>query len=153
MTRRAWTDYTSVRHIQPPLIAPEPLAEAQPKRRRPGSVRKIDPREVDIQKIIFDALVLHPSVGRIERCNTGAGRLMRKDGTTGRFVRFGSKGQGDLEGWLNDGRKLLIEVKRPSTRNHVSGDQQDRIDCVRSCGGVAGVATSVEEAFAIVEGR
>lgn len=50
------------------------------------------------------------------------------------------------------GRVLFIEVKRPSTRNRKRDEHQRvRAACVRRHGGVSGVATSEEEALALLE--
>lgn len=148
--RRAWSDFAAARAVQPPLFEPP----AQPARRARGKVRhKAEPKERDIHKLILDALRLHPAVARIERTNTGAGRFAGKDGKAGRFVRFGFKGQADLSGVASDGRVIAIEVKRPRTRGKLSVEQRDYLDLVRSTGGLAGVAASVAEAVAIVEGR
>lgn len=48
------------------------------------------------------------------------------------------------------GRFLGIEVKRPTTRTHTSKKQKAWLAVVRRFGGVTGVATSVEEAMALV---
>jgi hypothetical protein len=149
MTRRAWTDLLAARHVQPPLFEALP---AQPKRRKPGTVRRVEPREVELQKLILAALRLHPKVARIERTNTGAGRFLRRDGTAGRFVRFGFAGQSDLSGMSKCGRVIAIEIKRRSTRNDVSEHQRAYLDQVRAAGGFAGVACSVEDAYEILEG-
>lgn len=148
MSRRSWTDYVADRHVQPALFDPP----AQPKRRRPGTVKPRQPKEVDLQRVILKALQLHPLVARIERTNTGAGRFVGQDGKAGRFVRYGFKGQADLTGLAKDGRHIAIEVKRPQTRNALRPDQRVYLDQVREAGGIAGVATCVEEAFALVEG-
>lgn len=150
MTRRAWTDFIATQHVQPALFD----APAQPKRKANGKTRhRRDPLERDIQRVILEALRLHPNVARIERTNTGAGRFVGKDGKAGRFVRFGFQGQADLTGVAKDGRVIAIEVKRPRTRKDVSPEQRAYLDQVREAGGYAGVATCVEEAFAVVEGR
>ena len=150
MTRRAWSDYVATQHVQPPLFEPP----AQPKRRVKGKARhRRDPLEKDIQKLILAALRLHPMVARIERTNTGAGKLMGKGGGTSRFIRFGFPGQPDLSGLATDGRVIAIEIKRHSTRNNVSPEQRAYLDQVRDAGGYAGVATSVEEAFALLEAQ
>ena len=148
MSRRAWTDYVASQHMQPQLFD-EP---AQPKRRANGVKQRarLDPLERDIQKIILQALKLHPKVACIERTNTGSGRFMRKDGTAGRYVSFGFKGQADLTGVAKDGRVIAIEVKRPKTRNNLSPEQKSYLAQIREAGGYAGVATSVAEAFAIL---
>jgi hypothetical protein len=49
------------------------------------------------------------------------------------------------------GRFLAIEVKRPSTRNRTTAEQRRWIAVVQQFGGVAGVATSVEEAMVLAE--
>jgi hypothetical protein len=50
------------------------------------------------------------------------------------------------------GRLLAIEVKRPHTRNAKRDEHQRRwMKVVQQFGGVAGVATSVEEAFALLK--
>lgn len=111
-----------------------------------------EPLESAIQKTILAALRLHPLVKHAERVNVGAGRFARKDGSAGRFVRYGRNGQSDICGRMKDGRELAIEVKRPSNKNGATAAQLDYIADVQSGGGVAGVAWSVETALAIVEG-
>ena len=70
----------------------------------------------------------------------------------GRFVRFGSKGMSDIIGVLpprletnnrNFGRFLAIEVKRPGQQP--TPYQAGFLDQVRKAGGVAFVATSVQD--------
>lgn len=149
--RAAWSDFAASRTLQPVLFDAAALAQVQPKRRRRGTVKKLEPKEVDLQRVILEALRLHPRVADIERINVLAGRLLGKDGKAGRFVRSCRKGNVDLQGMAIDGKKIAIEVKRPSTRMDVSDEQRAFLDAVRAAGGYAGVATSVEEAFAIVE--
>ena len=97
---------------------------------------------------------LHTPFARIERNNVSAGGLLGKDGTSASpFMRSCRKGRVVLDGFPVDGRIIAIEVKRPSTRNTMTPEQQEYLDQVRRAGGLAGVATCVEEAFAIVEGR
>lgn len=154
MNRRAWTDYMSTASVQPPLIDQASLsASPQPKRRRPGTVRRPAIPERDIQKAILQALSLLPIVARIERINVMAGRLIGKDGKPSRFMRSCRRGRVDLDGFTRDGRVIAIEVKRPQTRTNLTIEQTEYLDAVRAAGGVAGVATSVEEAVAIVEGK
>ncbi len=50
-----------------------------------------------------------------------------------------------------NGRLLGIEVKRPSTRNNLSDDQKRWARSVLAAGAMCGVATTVEEAWALVE--
>lgn len=143
--RRAWTDFAAS-VLQAPLFA----APTQPARRKRGTLAPPRPRETEVQKLILDALLVHPKVAWIERTNTGAGRFVGRDGKPGRFVRYGFRGQSDLSGMLRDGRVLAIEVKRPN--KDLSPKQAQHLARVRAGGGVAGVARSVEDAFRIVEG-
>ena len=107
MTRRAWTDYLATQAIQPALFEPT----AQPKKRAKGKSRPTHaPLEKDIQRIILAALHLHPKVARIERTNTGAGKLLGKNGGHSRFIRFGFPGQPDITGLATDGRVIAIEI-------------------------------------------
>jgi len=152
-SRRAWTDFADRQHVQPALIDPAPLARAQPKRRRPGSIKKPVILERDIQKVILQALSLHPLVARIERINVMAGRLIGRDGKPSRFMRSCRRGRVDLDGISCDGRVIAIEVKKPSERHKVTDEQRAYLDQVAAVGGISGVACSVEDALAIVEGR
>lgn len=77
------------------------------------------------------------------RTNTGAGRLLRRDGTLGQFLRFGFPGCPDILGQLPDGRLLAIEVKRPSGR--VRPEQQAFLDRATLGGAVAQVVRSVDD--------
>ncbi len=146
------TDLLSVAGSQPALFDVSAISKAQPRRRRPGTAKRPDPLETDIIRMILEGLRRHPAVCRIERSNTGAGRLMQ-NGKPGRFVRFGFVGQPDITGMSRDGRVIAIEVKRRTTRKNVSEAQMAYLEAVIQAGGLAGVATNVEEAFAIVEGR
>jgi hypothetical protein len=151
--RRQWSDFVAASAVQPPLFDPDQMAAAQPKRRRAGTVKKPVIPERDIQRVILQALALHPLVERIERINVMAGRLLGKDGVSAsRFMRSCRKGRVDLDGFTTDGRVIAIEVKRPETRNKLTPEQQEYLDQVRRAGGLAGVATCYDEAAAIVEG-
>ncbi len=68
----------------------------------------------------------------------------------GRPVKFGlAVGSGDLIGiWPPDGKFISIEVKKPGKK--ADPKQTAFIDAVRRKGGIAGVATSVDEALAIL---
>ena len=67
-----------------------------------------------------------------------------------RAVRLAAPGVSDLIGWAPGGRFAAIEVKAP--RGRLTDEQAAFIELVRRSGGVAGVARSVEEARAILEG-
>lgn len=110
---------------------------------------KPEPLESDIQAQILRALKIHPAVAWCGRFNSGAQVI--GEGKSRRFVRFSTvKGLSDILGQLVDGRMLAIEVKRPSGR--VTEDQMAFISMVANSGGVAFVARSVAEAWAILDG-
>lgn len=102
-------------------------------------------REKRIQDEILIALNGIYLSGRFWRNETGV--YMTRDG---RWVTAGlCRGSSDIIG-LVDGRFVAIEVK--SKIGRVSSDQQRFIDIVIESGGIAGVARSIDEAVAIVEG-
>lgn len=148
-SRQAWTDkLAGSSFLQPALFdAPE-----QPKRRRPGSISKPVLLEKQIKTMIVKALELHPLVARVAVIGTSAGSLLRPGGSKSPWRRWGEPGTPDLCGKLKDGRVFRIEVKTPARRNTVTEEQQERLLETVLAGGLAGVATSIEEAFAIVEG-
>ena len=49
-----------------------------------------------------------------------------------------------------EGRFIGIEVKKPTTRNTITLRQQATLDMITQAGGIAGVATSVEEALVLL---
>ena len=68
-----------------------------------------------------------------------------------RAVRLAAPGVSDLIGWTEGGRFVAIEVKAP--RGRLTDEQAAFIELVRRSGGLAGVARSVDDARAILEGR
>ena len=72
------------------------------------------------------------------RNNTGAAKT-----EDGRFVRFGLPGASDIIGILPGGKLIAVECKRTSGK--VSPQQQAFLDRVEREGGVAVIATSVED--------
>ncbi len=66
-------------------------------------------------------------------------------------IRLAAPGVSDLIGWTEGGRFVAVEVKGP--RGRVTAEQAAFLDLVRRSGGLAGVARSVEDAWAILEGR
>lgn len=145
-----WADYLSARDVQPALFDPP----AQPKRRKSGTIKPPRPNEQAIKRMIFNALMQYPGIDHSTLAITGVyrGRIIRPNGSVG-FVSAGIKGMTDISGKMLDGRRLSIEVKTPATRNNVSPEQRQYIADELKRGDLAGVATSVEEAIAIVEGR
>ncbi len=97
--------------------------------------------------ILNDIMIALSKAGAtVWRNNVGA--LQDK---TGRLVRYGlCKGSSDLIGICPDGRFLAVEVK--TNTGQVRPEQVLFIDAVRSKGGRAGVARSVEDALRILEG-
>ena len=136
-------------HVQPALFEPP----AQPKRRRSGTVKPPRPLEKDIKTAIFNALSAHPLVLEVAVVGVSSGRIVRPDGSRTAWRRWGEAGTPDIVGRIKDRRRFRIEVKTPARRNTVTPEQRERLDETIAAGGLAGVATSVQEAVAIVEGR
>jgi hypothetical protein len=148
--RKKWTDFAAKASTQPALFeAPE-----QPRRRRAGTCKKPVVPEKDILRSIISGLKSHPAVRpeTVERTGVYKGRVVRADGSIG-YAMAGQKGMADICGKLKDGRRFAIEVKKKETRNRLSDEQREFLADYIKRGDLAGVATSVEEAFAIVEGR
>lgn len=80
----------------------------------------------------------------VYRNNTGATKYKDERGRV-RFVRYGYVGSSDILGMTRDGKYLAIEVKTPERANNVSPAQAKFINIVNNGGGVAFVATSIEE--------
>ena len=113
--------------------------------------------ERDIQNQILIALSHGPA--RLLRVNAGVawqGTVIER--TQHRLVlarpyaiRLAAPGVSDLIGWTEGGRFVAIEVK--AGRRQPTDEQAAFLDLVRRSGGLAGVARSVQEARAIIEGR
>ena len=154
-SRKGWTDYMATSAVQPPLVPAEAIPE-QPKRRRPGTIKPPRLLEKDIKRAIYNALDAHPLVLDVAVVGVSSGRMVRPDGSRTAWRRWGEAGTPDIVGSLKEGsppRRFRIEVKTPSRRNAVTPEQRERLDETVAAGGLAGVACSVEEAVAIVEGR
>lgn len=61
------------------------------------------------------------------------------------------KGVADILG-VSKGQFCALEVKRKSTRNRTTTDQDAFLAAVRSCGGRAGICWDIESALLIVTG-
>lgn len=124
-------------------IPPEPV------KRAPRDPR--EPTEHEIQSAVYAALRMHPRVCFVGRFNSGGAVETNADGTQ-RHLRFNTvKGFSDLHGMLKGGRAFYIEIK--SRKGRLTDDQALFIDRVLNGGGIAGVARSVEDALALIEGR
>jgi hypothetical protein len=83
----------------------------------------------------------------IFRINVGSVKMQ-----DGRYFNSGVRGHPDLYGFIPPtGRIFFIEVKKPKGR--ISFDQKVFLKNAVDNGALAGVARSVEDAIAIVEGR
>ena len=112
--------------------------------------------ERDIQSTILVALSHGPT--RLLRINAGVawqGTVIER--TPERLVlarpyaiRLAAPGVSDLIGWTEHGRFVAIEVK--AGRRRPTDEQAAFLDLVRRSGGLAGVARSVADARAILEG-
>ncbi len=97
--------------------------------------------EHSIQSKIWDYLRYRNIT--VWRINVGAAKYEKKNGSLS-FVRFGVPGMSDLIG-IFQGKFLAIEVKRPSCIKRVTPAQQAFLDQVNGAGGLAFVATSIED--------
>lgn len=132
---------------------------------KPSRNRKAPPRaERDVVRAILAYLRTRPDV-TAWRCNSGMAMMRR--GKTEQFmpVRFGVPGMSDIIGWKTvvagcdyNGcveerfpRFLAIEAKREGQRP--SPTQSAFLDQVRRAGGLAVVATKVQDVIDALEGR
>ena len=83
------------------------------------------------------------------RMNVGAGRLARRDGTAGQWVRWGFAGCPDVLGQLPGGRLLALEVKRPGGR--VRPEQRAFLARATAGGACAGIVSSLEDLDALIK--
>ena len=119
---------------------------SDPGAREPGPRRTNRHAEQGVLNAVLKVLRMHPRVAWVARINTGAFKDSR-----GQFVRFGFPGCPDVLGQMRDGRILMIEVK--AAKGRLTDEQEFMLAKVRANGGVSGVARSIEDALAIVEGR
>jgi len=121
------------------------LAALPPKRsrvRRPVDGKPVVPLEKEVLADVLQALRRDPRVALVERSQSG----LFQDGD--RYIRVGTPGKLDITLMLVGGRYAEIEVKRPGGKPEPH--QQNRIDAIRRNGGIAGFATSAEEAIALL---
>lgn len=107
------------------------------------------PTEQDLQSAILQALRVHPKVGWACRINSGAAVAEHKGKR--RYVRFHTMpGMSDIIlQFKKTGRFGAIEVKRHG--ENLTPEQESFLRMVKQHGGVAGVARSLEEAWALLE--
>lgn len=106
--------------------------------------RSRDPSESQIVRSVLAFLLWDPRIADAWRNNTGAIKIDQA-----RFVKFGRKGNADIEGYAKDGRYVAIECKSRLGRATVS--QAAFIAKVQANHGIAGFARSVDDAKAIVD--
>ena len=112
--------------------------------------------ERDIQSTILVALSRGPT--RLLRINAGVawqGHVLQHNRDllvleNPRALRLAAPGVSDLIGWTAGGRFVAIEVK--AGRRQPTDEQAAFLDLVLRSGGLAGVARSVADARAIIEG-
>lgn len=103
------------------------------------SMASLREKESDIQKAILDYLKIRKIVAW--RNNSGTAQV--KMGQREYWMRLAPKGTSDIIGYLPDGRFLAIEVK---TKTGVpTPEQREFINNVRIAGGLAFVATSIDD--------
>jgi hypothetical protein len=83
------------------------------------------------------------------RTNSGVLPMEYKGKT--RMVRMSRAGTSDILGVAKGGRFLAIEVKLPKRKKNVTEAQQLFLEDIQRRGGVAGVATTIEEALTIIK--
>lgn len=109
------------------------------------TVRPRDPSKVyekDVLADILQALRSDPRVALVMRQQSG----VFVEGN--RHIRVGTPGTLDVGGMLIGGRHFEIEAKRPGGKPDER--QADRIEAINRNGGIAGYATSAEEALALL---
>lgn len=99
-------------------------------------LKKFEPLEKDIQSSIMDYLHMK----KIFSWKEHSGGMMIEGGT--RYMPLGLKGKADILGCYK-GLFLAIEVKRPSGK--LSVDQAYFLEAIRNAGGIAFVATSIDD--------
>ena len=110
--------------------------------RRPVDGKPAMPLEREVLAAVLKALRADRRVALCERSQSG----LFQDGE--RYIRVGTPGKLDITIMLVGGRYGEIEVKRPGTKPDER--QALRISTIIANGGIAGFATSAEEALALL---
>lgn len=86
--------------------------------------------------------------------NVNSGSIKINTDKGSRFFKGAPTGHSDIQGIHRDsGKFIAIEVKLPKRKKYVTDMQQEFLDKVTMFGGIAGVATTPEEAMQIIEGK
>lgn len=81
-----------------------------------------------------------------------AGKIRIGTGSNTRFFNGAPTGHSDIQGiHKKTGRFIAIEVKKPGKIKNVTTYQSDFLNKIAMAGGIAGVATSCDEALKIIE--
>lgn len=104
-------------------------------------------KESVTQSCILEFLGFCRCVSQFWRVNTGAAKYSYKTKAGIKkeyFVRYGVKGQSDIQGYMTDGVALFIEVKRPKGGKRTP----EQIEFIRNAnlsGAIGIFATSIED--------
>jgi hypothetical protein len=135
-----------------PFLPPQPLPESPPRRTRAPRAATAGPSESEIQKRILLAIGTRDDL-LIMRRNVGFAR----DPVSGRAIRFGTVGEGDLQGVLRVacncgrifGQAVALEAKTATGRQSDAQRLWERAWTRR--GGIYAVVRSVEDAVDALE--
>ena len=146
---RAWGAMFGKPEVAQQLSTPVPPLRHRVK--RPSDGQPVAPLEKEIQTAILEAIEFRRDLVFVGRFNRGQAVATNAHGET-RYTPFNTvKGFPDIHGLLVGGKAFYIEVKRPPPHyRKPDDDQQKFLDDARVAGAYAGVATSVEEAMAIL---
>ena len=129
-----------------PMPAPVASLSYLDKPKRPYAKRQVsEDSERSVLKQIIAALNAHPLVVFVWREQSGV------FGEGNRVVTVGFRGKPDLIGMLRTGHFFAIEVKN-SAGGKESPEQAYYLSLIRAGGGLAGFASSVDDAISIIEG-
>lgn len=119
--------------------------------RDPGLRRHNAKPEQGVLNAVLAMLRLHPAVAWAARINSGAYKT-----PDGRFIRFGFPGCPDIVGQMkpahSGGAGAFLAIECKSDAGRATDEQAAFIDKVKQFGGKAGIARSVDDALAILEG-
>lgn len=83
--------------------------------------------------------------------SVNAGKIKIQSQSGIRFFSGAPTGHSDIQGILKKtGQFIAIEVKLPKRRKFITYPQQKFLDQVKESGGISGIATSPDEALAII---
>lgn len=108
-------------------------------------MRKIIVKENDVVNAIFKYIsIAYPQVRIWQNKTTGVYSEAKGCYLMPRS-RFFLRGVSDILGIIKGGRFLAIEVKSPNRKNNLSEDQKAFLDMINRMGGLAFVASSIDD--------